>query len=171
MTAVESTGGPVYSPLMLVHELTTFECEEVLERTSLGRLACAKDGQPYVVPIHFSFDRARRCLYCFSTVGQKVLWMRENPRVCLEVDDIDDKNHWETVVIFGRYEEIHEDAAEADARHRAEALFQQRPEWWLPAAAKVASRERHAIVVYRIAIDRMTGRRATRQAAPPPETV
>jgi nitroimidazol reductase NimA-like FMN-containing flavoprotein (pyridoxamine 5'-phosphate oxidase superfamily) len=41
-------------------------------------------------------------------------------------------------------------------------LFQQRPEWWLPAAAKVGSRERHAVVVYRIRIDRLTGRKAAK---------
>ena len=90
--------------------------------------------------------------------------MRENPLVCLEIDDIQDKNHWQTVVIFGRYEEI-QDSPEAEARQRAEALFHQRQEWWLPAAAKVSSREPHAVVVYRIQIDRMTGRRAARTPA------
>ena len=57
---------------MLIHELTSKESAEFLQRTNLGRLACSKDGQPYVVPIHFSFDLDRGCLYSFSTVGQKV---------------------------------------------------------------------------------------------------
>ena len=91
--------------------------------------------------------------------------MRENPLVCLEVDDIQDRNHWQTVVIFGRYEEIQDSPEEAEARQRAEALFQQRIEWWLPAAAKVGSRQRHAVVVYRIQIDRITGRRAARDTS------
>lgn len=150
---------------MLIHELTPKQCAEILERTELGRLACAKDGQPYVVPIHFSFDGERRCVYGFSTVGQKVLWMRANPRVCLEVDDVRDKNHWQTVVIFGRYEEIHDSPGEAEARQRAEALFQRRPEWWQPAAAKVGPHQRHSVVVYRIHIDRVTGRRAARESS------
>lgn len=147
---------------MLIHELTPKQCAEVLQRASLGRLGCARGGQPYVVPIHFSFDVERGCVYSFSTVGQKVLWMRENPLVCLEVDDVADKNHWQTVVIFGRYEEIHDSPEQAEARQRAEALFQERPEWWLPAAAKVGSHDRHSVVVYRIHIDRVTGRRAAR---------
>jgi nitroimidazol reductase NimA-like FMN-containing flavoprotein (pyridoxamine 5'-phosphate oxidase superfamily) len=149
---------------MLIQELTPAQCAEILQRNTLGRLGCSKDGQPYVVPIGFSFDRERACIYSFSAVGQKVLWMRENPLVCLEIDDIQDKNHWQTVVIFGRYEEI-QDSPEAEARQRAEALFHQRQEWWLPAAAKVGSREPHAVVVYRIQIDRMTGRRAARTPA------
>jgi uncharacterized protein len=48
---------------MLIHELTPTECAEILRRTNLGRLACAKDGQPYVVPVHFSFDLERSCVY------------------------------------------------------------------------------------------------------------
>jgi uncharacterized protein len=147
---------------MRIHELSPEDCAAILQRTSLGHLACAKDGQPYVVPIHFSFDLERGCLYGFSTVGQKVHWMRENPRVCVEVEDISDKTHWQTVVVFGRYEEIQDSAEESEARARAQQLFQQRPEWWLPAAAKVGSRERHAVVVYRIQIDRVTGRKTAR---------
>jgi len=151
---------------MLIHELTPTQCADVLERANVGRLGCSKEGQPYVVPISFSFDRDRGCVYGFSTVGQKIEWMRQNPLVCLEVDDVQDKNHWQTVIIFGRYEEIQDSPEEAEARQRAEALFQQRSEWWLPAAAKVGSRERHAVVVYRIHIDRISGRRATRTPRP-----
>ena len=41
---------------MLIHELTGDQCREVLGRAELGRLACSRFDQPYVVPIHFSFD-------------------------------------------------------------------------------------------------------------------
>ena len=151
---------------MLIQELTPIECAAILQQTNVGRLACCRGNQPYVVPIHFSFDAERGCVYGFSTVGQKVLWMRENPLVCLEVEDVTDKDHWQTVVLFGRYEEIQDSPEEAEARQRAEALFQRRPEWWLPAAAKVGSRERHAVVVYRIQADRVSGRRAARPPHP-----
>jgi uncharacterized protein len=147
---------------MLIQELTPDECFRILERTNLARLGCARNDQPYIVPIHFSFDPPRRCVYGFSAIGQKIDWMRGNPKVCLELDDIDDKNHWTTVLITGRYEEIHQDPDEANARRRAERLFRQRPEWWFPAAAKPASREPQDIVVYRIKIERITGRRASR---------
>ena len=147
---------------MLIHDLTRAECEDVLERESLGRLACSHDGQPYIVPIHFSYDPDRRCLYAFSTVGQKIAWMRENPRVCVELEDIADKNHWTTVIVFGRYEEISDGSEGPETRERIWKQFQQRPEWWFPAAAKLSSGERHAMVVYRIRIDRITGRRAAR---------
>ena len=145
---------------MLIHELNSAQCREVLARSELGRLACSRLDQPYVVPIHFAFDEARNCIYAFSTIGQKVQWMRENPKVCLEIEEIEDKHAWTTVVVFGRYEEIHQRPEEVEARRRAEPLFAARGEWWLPAVARLPGREPHEVVVYRIQIDRLTGRRA-----------
>jgi nitroimidazol reductase NimA-like FMN-containing flavoprotein (pyridoxamine 5'-phosphate oxidase superfamily) len=147
---------------MLIRELSTDQCLELLTRTTLGHLGCALAGQPYVVPIHFSFDPARRCLYGFSAVGQKVSWMRENPHVCVEVPDIVDKNRWTTVLIFGRYEEIEDSPESADTRKRVWELFQERREWWLPATAQLASRKPAPVVIYQIHIDRMTGRSVSR---------
>src|SRR5688500_12652053 len=147
---------------MRVHELTQPECAEILTRSDLGRLACAHEGQPYIVPIHYSFDEARRCLYAFSTIGQKIEWTRDSAKGCVEVEDIRDKDRWTTVLAFGRYEEMSDSPDDKAARQRAQALFEQRPEWWLPAAAKVGSQEHHSMVLYRIRIDRMTGRRASR---------
>src|SRR4029079_15826948 len=90
---------------MLIRELTNDECIEVLARNHLGHLGCARLDQPYVVPIHFSFDAAPLCAYAFSTVGQKVHWMRDNPKVCLEVAEVTDKQHWVTVVANGVYQD------------------------------------------------------------------
>jgi nitroimidazol reductase NimA-like FMN-containing flavoprotein (pyridoxamine 5'-phosphate oxidase superfamily) len=142
--------------------LSADQCADVLNRTRLGHLACARLDQPYVVPVHFSFDAAHQCLYGFSGVGQKIEWMRENPKVCVEVEDIEDKNHWTTVLVFGRYEEIGDSAAQADTRTRVLDLLEQRHEWWLPATAKLGTHEAHAAVIYQISIDRLTGRRAAR---------
>jgi nitroimidazol reductase NimA-like FMN-containing flavoprotein (pyridoxamine 5'-phosphate oxidase superfamily) len=147
---------------MRIFELNSIECGEVLARQGMGRLGCSRDDQPYVVPIHFAYDPERRCLYAFSTVGQKIDWMRTNPKVCVEVEDVTDKNHWTTVLAFGRYQEIGQSPEEAEVRQRALDSFQQRAEWWLPAAARLPTREHHAIVVYRVQVDRMTGRRASR---------
>jgi nitroimidazol reductase NimA-like FMN-containing flavoprotein (pyridoxamine 5'-phosphate oxidase superfamily) len=143
---------------VIVHELTPAECRDLLTRSHLGRLACARGGQPYVVPISFDFDGEH--IYSFATLGQKIVWMRDNPLVCLEVGDISDKYHWTTVVVFGRYQELKSSAEHAVAREKARELFELRPEWWQPAAAKTQPPEKHVPIVYRIAIDRISGRRA-----------
>ena len=148
---------------MIVHELTPSECRELLSRNTLGRLACAQANQPYITPLFFYFDTDTDSLYGFATVGQKIEWMRDNPKVCIELDDVTDQFHWTSVVVFGRYEEL--DSPEASpALVRARDLFAQHSHWWLPAAARLASGDdRTAPVVYRVRIDRVTGRRAARK--------
>jgi uncharacterized protein len=147
---------------MTVHELTTAECQKILRRTSIGRLACARGDQPYVVPLFFSFDGDGNCLYSFSMVGQKIDWMRGNPKVCVEVEEIFDQFRWSTVLVFGRYEELGDSEHDAPRRRRAQELFEQRPRWWLPGAAKPATTDEHAKpVVYSIRIDKLTGRQAS----------
>ena len=42
---------------MEINEMTGEECSAFLERASLGRLGCSYENQPYVVPIHFAYDR------------------------------------------------------------------------------------------------------------------
>jgi nitroimidazol reductase NimA-like FMN-containing flavoprotein (pyridoxamine 5'-phosphate oxidase superfamily) len=42
---------------MLVGELHSGECYELLARLGFGRLACARDSQPYIVPIYFAYER------------------------------------------------------------------------------------------------------------------
>jgi nitroimidazol reductase NimA-like FMN-containing flavoprotein (pyridoxamine 5'-phosphate oxidase superfamily) len=147
---------------MLIHELTPTECREILSRTNLAKLACSRADQPYVVPISFSYDSESNCILSFSAIGKKVDWMRENPKVCVEVEDVADRFHWTTIVIFGRYDEIDNSAEHKDIRQRALELFERRAEWWLPGTAKSGPHEHHAVVVYRIHVDSMTGRRAAR---------
>ena len=55
---------------MLIHEMTREECSTALRRLDFGRLACARDDQPYVVPIHFAYDGEH--LYGLTTAGQKI---------------------------------------------------------------------------------------------------
>jgi nitroimidazol reductase NimA-like FMN-containing flavoprotein (pyridoxamine 5'-phosphate oxidase superfamily) len=98
--------------------------------------------------------------------GQKIDWMRHNPKVCIEIDEIDDQFHWTTLVVFGHYEEIRDTALEASVRAHARELFEQREQWWFPGAGKIATAdEHHRSVVYRVRIGRMTGRRAARPPA------
>jgi nitroimidazol reductase NimA-like FMN-containing flavoprotein (pyridoxamine 5'-phosphate oxidase superfamily) len=148
---------------MIVHTLTPAECREVLARVRHGRLACARSEQPYIVPISMFFDPRDNVVYGFTTLGQKVRWMRENPRVCLEVEEVASRTRWVTVIAFGRYEEIPRTGAGAELRRRATELFGREVDWWLPATASLSSGEQPTVpIVYRIRIGRITGRRAER---------
>lgn len=146
---------------MEFRELTSDQCHDVLRRARIGRLGCAKDGQPYVLPIHFGFDGGH--LYGFATVGQKVEWMRANPRVCLEVDEIADFNEWTSVIVFGRYEELDDRPEWEEERRRASLLLDSRAKWSEPGYAASRFRDRAnplAAVLYAIRVEEITGRRA-----------
>jgi uncharacterized protein len=147
---------------MLIHELTPGECRRVLSLATVARLACSHADQPYIVPISFAFDPESNSLFGFSTMGKKVEWMRENPKVCLEVEDITDRFHWQTVVILGRYEEISDSPEHAVQRQHMLDLLGARAEWWFPGAARFERSQPQAVVIYRIHITSMTGRRAAR---------
>ena len=142
---------------MLIQELTRQESLEGLARTHLGRLACARGMQPYVVPIHFAYHN--NWLYGFSVLGQKIDWMRANPLVCVEADQMR-RELWATVVVFGRYEELCDTPEFRDERAFAFNLLQQRAMWWEHGGAKITPGGTLATVpvFYRIEIEQITGR-------------
>jgi uncharacterized protein len=102
-------------------------------RVSVGRLACSLNDQPYVVPVAFSYEPD--CIYMFSTVGKKIEWMRQNPKVCLQVDEIGHGSNWTSVVVTGTYLELHE-MQYASLREHALELLAQHSEWWRPLAER-----------------------------------
>jgi len=169
---------------VLIQEISKTECLNTIARTRAGRLACAHENQPYVVPIYFVYENPY--LYGFTTPGQKVEWMRSNPLVCIELDEIVNESQWMSIVIFGRYEEL-EDTPEngerwnhfrnlplhdeplnipehGQERAHAHKLLQQYTEWGECGFASFTfrnSKKPLEPIFYRIHIDKITGRQAT----------
>jgi Predicted flavin-nucleotide-binding protein len=144
---------------MVVHEMTEQECRAMLAGTNVARLACARDNQPYIVPIHVDLDG--EFLYSYATKGLKIEWMRQNPLVCLEIDELSPQTDWASLVVFGRYEELPHLPEYEDLWRIAQRLFQRHPMWWQPASVPLAGHELRTPIVFRIRIDRVTGRRGS----------
>jgi nitroimidazol reductase NimA-like FMN-containing flavoprotein (pyridoxamine 5'-phosphate oxidase superfamily) len=156
---------------VLIQELTRQASLDLLARTHLGRLACAQGAQPYVVPVSFVYDK--NSLYIFSTVGQKIEWMRANPLVCVEADEVVSPRQWVSVVVFGRYEELLDMPEWPGARAYAYKVLQQNAVWWEPAFVKMSYHDRQRPLVpvfYRIHVVRIIGHRATPDPVAPPDT-
>ena len=146
---------------MLIEELARPTCADFLRQVRFGRLACAHAGQPYVTPFFFAYHQD--ALYSFSTLGQKVKWMRENPLVCVEADQVASPQQWISVVVFGRYEELPPEPQYDSDRTLAYRLLTERPVWWEPGYAKTefGNNERTLDLIYfRILIGQITGHRA-----------
>jgi len=179
---------------MVIHEMSHEECIQVLAGTRLARLGCARDNQPYVLPVYLTYDvlpGGEPCFYGFTTPGQKIEWMRANPMVCVEVDDVTAHDQWVSVIAFGRYEELPEPSGNNheglrahqvvqfgryegaagpnsdDPQMRAHQVLKAQAMWWEPACTVGAARAHHdpaeplAPLYYRVRLDRVTGHRAT----------
>jgi uncharacterized protein len=143
---------------MTINEMAGEECSALLIRTSVGRLGCSLHDQPYVLPIFFAYEDGY--IYVFSTLGQKVEWMRSNPKVCVQVDEIADQSHWVSVIANGRYEEISQDSP---GYAHARQLLEKQRRWWLNALAERRSKEEDLSIdplFFRIQVDSMTGLQA-----------
>lgn len=145
---------------MRIEQLTEEECYQALNSAGFGRLACALDNQPYVVPVYFAVGH--RCLYSFALPGQKVDWMRRNPRVCVEADTVGASNDWTSVVVMGRYRELSDDLEFQRERLLAHELLQRRPMWWEPGAVSLDGHDASggcAPIFYRVTVDSVSGHR------------
>jgi nitroimidazol reductase NimA-like FMN-containing flavoprotein (pyridoxamine 5'-phosphate oxidase superfamily) len=146
---------------MLVSELRSGECYELLARLGFGRLACARDNQPYIVPIYFAYEPHR--LYGFGTLGQKIEWMRSNPLVAVEADEVKSHIEWTSVVVRGRYEEFPDRPEFAEVRKQAQSVLEKRSLWWQAGFAAAQTRggfNRDLPVFYCIHIEDISGHRA-----------
>ena len=134
----------------MIHELHPDEIESVLHRHHVGRLACVLAGEPYLVPITYTYQDG--FIYGHTLPGQKLDAMRAEPRVSFEVDERWETDTWRSVVVRGVFEELttesYRDAALA-------ALHQVYPD---------ASRAMEGGVFFRIRPTATTGRAVQRSA-------
>jgi len=146
---------------MLIRDMTRDMSLDLLKRMHVGHLGCARAGQAYVVPISFAYHREH--LYAFASVGRKVEWMRANPLVCVEVEEILSRQEWQTVVILGRYQELPNTPELNAARVLAHDLLARTAAWWEPGYVRtwLHGVERPLEPTYfRISIDELSGHQA-----------
>lgn len=145
---------------MRIVEASQEECRELLRRASLGRLGCSLQDQPYVVPVRFFYEPDH--FYSFSTTGKKIEWMRQNPKVCLQVDEVTDRSNWLSVIVNGTYCELVEPRY-TDEREHARKQLAQADNWWVvPLAERREQTSDVSIetIFFRVDIESMTGLRA-----------
>jgi nitroimidazol reductase NimA-like FMN-containing flavoprotein (pyridoxamine 5'-phosphate oxidase superfamily) len=131
----------------MIGVLATDEIDQILRRQTIGRIACSSNDHPYIVPITYAYDG--QSVYAFSGPGRKIEIMREQPRVCFEVDEVDGPGEWRSVVAEGTYEELTSEKA------RREALFLLGIDNG-PARRALAPNSRG--VIFRIRLDTRSGR-------------
>jgi uncharacterized protein len=142
---------------MVIDVMTEKECIALATRTSMARLGCALDNQPYILPINFAYDSGY--IYVLSTFGQKIEWMRENHKVCVAIDEIASETQWASVIVNGVYEELLEPRFTEEREH-ARQLLEKRNRWWQIAfAERQAKQGDHLVdpIFFRVKIESISG--------------
>ena len=141
--------------MLKIRDMPQGEMLTLLLRASYGHLGCARDGRPYVVPMHYAFDA--RDIYFFTTEGTKTELISANREVCFQVEEVTDASHWRSVMITGRAELITQ-AAEVE---RAMQLITERNPTLTPAlnSTEIGAWKRLGhVAVYRIRPEGIYGR-------------
>jgi nitroimidazol reductase NimA-like FMN-containing flavoprotein (pyridoxamine 5'-phosphate oxidase superfamily) len=88
----------------MLGQLNETQINNILSSQVIGRLACTKGKQPYVVPVTYAYDG--KYIYGQTNEGMKLEILRKNPGVCFEVDVMTDMRNWQSVIIIGKFEEL-----------------------------------------------------------------
>jgi nitroimidazol reductase NimA-like FMN-containing flavoprotein (pyridoxamine 5'-phosphate oxidase superfamily) len=137
-------------------ELSSTEIDDFLRGQRIARLGCHTGGETYVVPLIYAYEDG--VLVAVTTEGRKTAMLRENPRVCVEVDeyDADGRGSWRSVIAYGTYDELAGDAIGSALTLLRERFFR---------AAGRAAEPRPLgpdVVVIRITLDEISGRAVER---------
>jgi nitroimidazol reductase NimA-like FMN-containing flavoprotein (pyridoxamine 5'-phosphate oxidase superfamily) len=91
--AAQEGGKPVFSIL------SPAECEAVLSRNHIGRLAFINDGRVDIEPV--SYVASGPWLFMRSAEGAKLAALAHTPYVAFEVDEVKSAIDWQSVVVRG----------------------------------------------------------------------
>jgi nitroimidazol reductase NimA-like FMN-containing flavoprotein (pyridoxamine 5'-phosphate oxidase superfamily) len=132
--------------------LSEDEARKLFQFARVARLGCIVNCEPYVVPINCQLEDD--CLYSHSLSGLKISALRENPRACVQVDEIESDLRWRSAIAFGKFEEIIKPNERADVLNKLLGRF---PMLTPVESAIAIDGSLQEVIVFRIRIERVTG--------------
>lgn len=142
-------------------ELSREECDEVLERHKVGRLAFVHEGQVDIQPINYVFRG--EWLTGRTQQGTKLTMLQHHPYVAFEVDEAKGPYDWRSVVVKGTVyllSEASTETAEAERRDAIAAIRELTPD-----AFTDKDPAPYRTVLFRIFVREVSGRLAS--SSPP----
>jgi uncharacterized protein len=154
MGAVQDPGNDVARPNIV--ELSRGECEAILTRNCVGRIAFSLYDAVHIKPLHYVYDAG--AVWARTSEGLMTGVTARNRRVGFEVDEVADVFHWCSVVLQGEVELLSADgdAAQRSQWERGISLLRRIVPETLTELDPVPNRD----CVLRIAAEHLTGRRA-----------
>lgn len=143
--------------------------EKILDANITGRLGYSDGERIYVIPISYLLYNGKYII-AHSREGEKIDILRKHPKLCMEVDEIDDLDNWRSVLVWGTYQEITHPREKYYAldllirkinRHKMNAVGPVPETTDIDDAMPLP--ERKKTIVYRIEIQKQSGRFETTQ--------
>jgi nitroimidazol reductase NimA-like FMN-containing flavoprotein (pyridoxamine 5'-phosphate oxidase superfamily) len=141
--------------------LTDAQIDDLLKKQTIGRLGYRDDRKCYITPVTYAYDGMY--IYGQSNEGMKLNIIRNNPYVCFEVDSILNMANWESILLWGHFEELDDDTARRGREYLYNHLLDQLTSSTIHLQKHGHSYEeddknRIKQIVYRIHIAEKTGR-------------
>ncbi len=85
-------------------KLNETQINNILLSQIIGRLGYTDGNKTYITPVTFVYDG--KYIIGQTNDGMKLEAMRKNPNVCFEVDLISNLSSWQSVLLFGKFQEL-----------------------------------------------------------------
>jgi len=138
-------------------DLTRAECDALLERNRVGRIAFTFRDRVDVEPVHYVY--AKGWLHGRTSPGTKIATLRHHPGIAFEVDETKGLYDWQSVVVHGVVHLPDRDGSPDDREAYESSLrLIRRLE---PLALKTGDPTPTRQVLFRVHVDELTGRAAS----------
>lgn len=138
-------------------ELTRKECDELLARNHVGRIAFSYHDHVDIEPIHYQYDGG--WIYGRTGDGTKLRTLAHNRWLAFETDEVSALFDWQSVVIKGALYILEKDGASSEAHAHAVTVLQRLHPDVLGENDPAPDRN----VLFRIHADQVTGRSSSTQ--------
>lgn len=146
-------------------ELTRVECDAVLERNHVGRVAFSFHDHVDIEPLHYVY--AEGWLHGRTAPGGKIAILRHHPWVAFEVDEVEGLFDWRSVVVHGAVYLPDVDGSPADRQAHAATLAHLRR--FVPETLAAGDPTPARLLLFRIHLDDVRGR-AAESGEPAPDS-
>jgi nitroimidazol reductase NimA-like FMN-containing flavoprotein (pyridoxamine 5'-phosphate oxidase superfamily) len=143
-----STDPPIFSTL------EEEDARAILARNRVGRIAFSIRDRVDIQPIHFAYDGD--WLFGRTEIGAKLTSLVHQPACALEVDEVHDLFHWDSVVVRGTFRMLDPENGPVDLYDRALARLRQ----LVPGTLTSRDPAPRRVILFAIRIDEITGRSA-----------
>ena len=146
-----------------IRALTQHECAQLLARNQVGRLAFSFRDRVDIQPVSYIYEAG--WIYGRTSEGAKLDTLAHSHWVAFEVDEVRGTFDWRSVVVRGSFHRIDPEGSPNEQAAYAYALRLVRT--IVPDTFTTRDPAPRRTVLFRIAIDEITGRKAEDGSGPP----